>query len=159
MDSKSCVRSIASCEAKLEVRTKVRPNKRNKEHTSRVFCLHTSRGESRSELRKITRMAVCRNLENLENIGSDRRNVLRARRSRRPKIAKFQNVQNSNRYDQNVGKVLIGRKMGLKKRKRSFGAKISLISFFFNFWTQGGPPIGLYLAKRLFFCTHRDGMG
>ena len=107
---------------------------------------------------QIIQMAVCRNLENLENIGSDRKKVLRARRTRRPNMAKFQNFQNSNRYDQNVGKVLISWKMGLKKSKHPFWAQISLISFFLNFGTKGvspyWPPIW---PTGFFFCTHRYG--
>ena len=66
-------------------------------------------------------------------------------------MAKILIFQNSNRYDQNVGKVLISRKMGLKKSKRPFWAKISLISFFLIFWTQGGPPIGPLFGQQVFF--------
>ena len=66
-------------------------------------------------------------------------------------MAKFQNFQNSNRYDQNVGKVLISRKMVLKNSKHPFWAKISLTSFFLNFGTQGGPPIGPLFGRRAFF--------
>ena len=68
-------------------------------------------------------------------------------------MAKFENVQNSNRYDQNVGKVPISSKIVLKNSKRPFGAQISLISFFLTPRTQGGsaywPPIwptGLFFA-------------
>ena len=66
-------------------------------------------------------------------------------------MANFQNFQNSNRYDQNVGKVLIRRKMALKKAKHPFGAKISLISFLLNFGTQRGPPSGPLFGRRPFF--------
>ena len=55
-------------------------------------------------------------------------------------MAKFQKKLNSKRYDQNVDKVLISRKMGLKNSKRPFLVNISLISFFLNFGTQGGSP-------------------
>ena len=66
-------------------------------------------------------------------------------------MTNFQNFQNSNRYDQNVGKVLISRKMALKKSKHPFWAKISLISFSLNFGTQGGPPIGPLFGRQAFF--------
>ena len=108
----------------------------------------TRRGESRSALQKIIWMIVCRDLENLEDIGSDRKSVLRARRTRRPKMA---TIQNSNRYDQNVDKALHSRKIGLKNYKRLFWAQISLISLFLIFWTQGGPPIGPLFGRRAFF--------
>ena len=117
----------------------------------KITFILTRRGESRPELKKIIWMVVCRNLENLENIGSNRKSVLRARRTRTPKIAKFHFFQNSNRYDQNVGKVPISRKMALKKSKCPFWAKISLIFFFFDFWTQGGPPIGPLFGRRASF--------
>ena len=70
-------------------------------------------------------------------------------------MAKIQKIQNSNRYDQNVGKVLISRKMVLKKSKCHVWAKISLIVFFVDFWTQGGPPVGPLFGRQAFFCTHR----
>ena len=101
---------------------------------------------------KIIRMAVCRNLENLEHITSNRKSVLRARRTRRPKMAKRYNFQNWNRYDQNVGKVLISRNMTLTSCKRQFWAKTSFISFFLNSWTQwGGPPSGPLFGRQFFF--------
>ena len=94
-------------------------------------------------------MAVCRDLENLENIGSDRKSVLRARRTRRPKMVQHQKKQKfriSIRSARNVGKVVISREMGLKNSKHPSRAKISLISFSLNFGTQEGspyrPPIG-----------------
>ena len=62
-----------------------------------------------------------------------------------------QKIQNSNRYDQNVGKVLISRNMGLKKTKHPFWANIYWISRFLNFGTQGGPPIGPLFGRRAFF--------
>ena len=55
-------------------------------------------------------------------------------------MAKIPSFQNLNRYDQNVGKVLISRKMGLTNSKRQFLAKISLIPFFLNFGTREGSP-------------------
>ena len=69
-------------------------------------------------------------------------------------MAKFQNFQNSNRYDQNVGKVRISRKIGLENSKSLFWAKISLISFSLNFGTQGGPPIGPLFGQQAFFFAH-----
>ena len=117
----------------------------------KIAFILTRRGESRSELQKHIWMAVCRNLANLKNIGSDRKSVLRARRTRRPKMATFQNFQNSNRYDQNVGKVLISRNMALEIYKRHFRAKISLIAFFLIFWTQGGSAYGPLFGRPAFF--------
>ena len=95
----------------------------------KIAFILTRRGESRSELQKIIWMAVCRNLENLENIGSNRKSVLRGRRTRRQKMAKFQSFQNSNRHDQNVGKVLISRKVALTNYKHPCWANKSLLSF------------------------------
>ena len=69
-------------------------------------------------------------------------------------MAIFQNVQNSNRYDQNCDKVLLSRKMALKKSQRPFWAKISSILFFLDFWTQGGPPIGPLFGRQAFFFAH-----
>ena len=69
-------------------------------------------------------------------------------------MAKFQSFQNSNRYDQNVGKVLISRKMALINSKHSFWAKISLILFSLNFGTHGGPPIGPLFGRQAFFFAH-----
>ena len=69
-------------------------------------------------------------------------------------MAKFQFFQNSNRYDQNVGKVLISRKMALKNYKHPFWTKISLIFIILAFLgSKGRPPIGPYLANILFLHT------
>ena len=67
-------------------------------------------------------------------------------------MTKFPIFKKSNRYHQDVGKVLISRKMGLKISKRPFGTKISLISFFLIFGDpRGGTPIGLLFGRRFFF--------
>ena len=69
-------------------------------------------------------------------------------------MTKFQNFQNSNRYDQNVGKVLNSRKMAAKNPKSLFGAKISLTAFFLDFLDPRGGSAYWPLFGRQAFILH-----
>ena len=117
----------------------------------KIAFILTRRGSSRSELQKIIRMAVCRNLENLENVGSNRKSVLRARRTRRPKIAKFQNFQNSNRYDQNALFMTLPfatlRQTGGRDHKHAYRC-VQKKACRPNRGPIGGPPLGPKIQEK-----------